>query len=305
MAPSASGSTARSSALTAPATSRPRRSASHPRRCAAGADNVVAVLVQSSSHDEDGVYGNPPSDSQKSPRGLMGATLAGGTETVSWRLQGNEGGEQLQDPTRGPLNATGLYGTNHGWDLPGYPDGDWRRRVAARRLDTAAACPRGSAGIGPPSGCRSPSELQPGRGAARQSAERLHTPTPGRSSSSTAGCSASTTTSRDPNTSSTSLPGSSNDRGVNTLAIAEWALSPSGGGLGTVKTRVASATRPAACRSRQCPARPTRPRYTVSRPRDSRRSRRPPPASLPSRGSRSRSPPRSLTRPIRRCETQR
>ncbi len=92
-----------------------------------GQDNVVAVLTQSSGHDEDGVYGPPPSDAQKSPRGLMGASLEGisGTSTT-WRLQGAQGGEQLQDPVRGPMNATGLFGTNHGWDLPEYPDRDWQ-----------------------------------------------------------------------------------------------------------------------------------------------------------------------------------
>ncbi len=92
-----------------------------------GKDNVVAVLVQSSGHDEDGVYGSPPSDSQKAPRGLLGATLEGASTPITWRLEGNQGGEDLQDPVRGPLNATGLYGTNNGWDLPGYPDDDWQR----------------------------------------------------------------------------------------------------------------------------------------------------------------------------------
>ncbi len=92
-----------------------------------GQDNVVAVLTQSSGHDEDGVYGPPPSDAQKSPRGLMGASLEGTSTTpITWRLQGAQGGENLQDPVRGPMNATGLFGTNHGWDLPGYPDHDWQ-----------------------------------------------------------------------------------------------------------------------------------------------------------------------------------
>jgi beta-galactosidase GanA len=91
-----------------------------------GADNVVAVLVQSSSHDEDGVYGFAPNDAHKSPRGLMGAKLEGSSAAVTWRLAGNQGGEQLRDPVRGPLNATGLYGTNHGWSVPGYPDGSWQ-----------------------------------------------------------------------------------------------------------------------------------------------------------------------------------
>ena len=91
----------------------------------AGQDNVVAVLTQSSGHDEDGVYGPAPSDGQKAPRGLLGASLEGASTPVTWRLQGAQGGENLQDPVRGPLNATGLYGTNRGWDLPGYPDRDW------------------------------------------------------------------------------------------------------------------------------------------------------------------------------------
>jgi beta-galactosidase GanA len=91
-----------------------------------GQDNVIAVLTQSSGHDEDGVYGPAPSDAQKAPRGLLGASLEGATTPVTWRLQGAQGGENLQDPVRGPMNATGLFGTNRGWDLPGYPDGDWQ-----------------------------------------------------------------------------------------------------------------------------------------------------------------------------------
>ncbi|HLI58153.1 MAG TPA: beta-galactosidase [Solirubrobacteraceae bacterium] len=92
-----------------------------------GQDNVVAVLVQSSGHDEDGVYSSAlPSDGQKAPRGLLGASLDGSSAPVTWRLQGNQGGENLQDPVRGHLNATGLYGTNAGWDLPGDPGLGWR-----------------------------------------------------------------------------------------------------------------------------------------------------------------------------------
>src|SRR5579875_2570231 len=64
-----------------------------------GQDNVVAVLVQSSGHDEDGVYSSAlPSDGQKAPRGLLGASLDGSSAPVTWRLQGNQGGENLQDP---------------------------------------------------------------------------------------------------------------------------------------------------------------------------------------------------------------
>ncbi len=109
-----------------------------------GADNVIAVLTENSGHDEDGAYGVPPIDSQKNPRGLLGATLRGSTAPVTWRLQGNAGGEDPADPVRGPYNATGLYGTNHGWSLPGYPDASW---TPVSLPDTWAA--KGlSAGIG-------------------------------------------------------------------------------------------------------------------------------------------------------------
>ena len=93
---------------------------------APGRDNVVSVLVQSSGHDEDGVYSGGPADGQKAPRGLLGASLNGASPAITWRLQGNAGGERLQDPVRGPLNATGLFGTNAGWDLAGDPNTGWR-----------------------------------------------------------------------------------------------------------------------------------------------------------------------------------
>jgi len=85
---------------------------------AAGKDNVVAVLVEDTGHPE----GPSPE-----PVGLYSASLDGSSAPITWRLQGNTGGMNLQDPVRGVMNATGLFGTNNGWDLPGYPDSDWQR----------------------------------------------------------------------------------------------------------------------------------------------------------------------------------
>ncbi|MGH3167337.1 MAG: beta galactosidase jelly roll domain-containing protein, partial [Trebonia sp.] len=88
-----------------------------------GQDNVIAVLVEDTGHPE-----GPSSE----PVGLYSAALdygdgfAGSPAPVTWRLQGNTGGMDLQDPVRGVMNATGLYGSNKGWDLPGYPDRDWQ-----------------------------------------------------------------------------------------------------------------------------------------------------------------------------------
>jgi beta-galactosidase GanA len=84
----------------------------------AGQDNVIAVLTENT--------GNPEGSSAERS-GLYSATLEGSSAPVTWRLLGDSGGTTLQDPVRGPLNATGLYGTNHGWDLPGYPDQGWQQ----------------------------------------------------------------------------------------------------------------------------------------------------------------------------------
>ncbi|WDL97881.1 beta-galactosidase [Alicyclobacillus sp. ALC3] len=89
------------------------------------AKNVVSVLVENMGHNEDG----GSNDSQKRPRGLLGASLhtsTGAAPQVTWRLQGNKGGTNLQDKVRGVMNPAGLYGTNHGWNLPGFPDQNWK-----------------------------------------------------------------------------------------------------------------------------------------------------------------------------------
>jgi beta-galactosidase GanA len=81
-----------------------------------GADNVVSVLVENMGHDEG---------TGMAPRGLTSARLAGTTATLTWRIQGDRGGEDLIDPVRGPLNTGGLSGERAGWTLPGYPDRGW------------------------------------------------------------------------------------------------------------------------------------------------------------------------------------
>ena len=84
----------------------------------AGQDNVLAVLVENS--------GNPEGPSGEKV-GLYRATLNGSSAPVTWRLMGDQGGTTLQDPVRGVMNAAGLFGANHGWDLPGYPDQGWQQ----------------------------------------------------------------------------------------------------------------------------------------------------------------------------------
>ena len=86
-----------------------------------GADNVVSVLTVNMGHEED--YNS--TNANKTARGLTAAALIGASTPVTWRLQGNRGGENIQDPVRGPLAFGGLFGERQGWDLPGYPTRGW------------------------------------------------------------------------------------------------------------------------------------------------------------------------------------
>jgi hypothetical protein len=82
-----------------------------------GNDNVIAALVENT--------GNPEGPSGEKA-GLYSASLNGSSAPVTWRLMGNPGGTTLQDPVRGVMNPAGLFGSDAGWALPGYPDRDWQ-----------------------------------------------------------------------------------------------------------------------------------------------------------------------------------
>ncbi|WP_154674315.1 beta-galactosidase [Nakamurella lactea] len=98
----------------------------------------LSVMVRNDGHNEDGGV----NDAYKEGRGLISMTMADATgaivqPTASWRIQGNRGGQDLADPVRGAMNASGSYGDRAGWFLPGYPDGSW----AEADLPAAAATP--------------------------------------------------------------------------------------------------------------------------------------------------------------------
>ena len=89
-------------------------------------DHELSVMVRNDGHNEDGGV----NDAQKEGRGLIGLTMADPASAavpvaVSWKVQGNLGGENVADTARGSNNAGGLYGERNGWYLPGYPDGSW------------------------------------------------------------------------------------------------------------------------------------------------------------------------------------
>ncbi|MGH3545186.1 MAG: glycoside hydrolase family 35 protein, partial [Mycobacteriales bacterium] len=67
----------------------------------AGADNVLSVLVENMGHNSD----FKADDTHKEPRGLVTASVADAAQPISWRIQGNLGGQRLKDPVRGPFNS--------------------------------------------------------------------------------------------------------------------------------------------------------------------------------------------------------
>jgi beta-galactosidase GanA len=87
----------------------------------AGQDNVISVLVMNMGHEEC----RPPCGPFFNARGLRSAAVQGSTTALSWRLQGNAGGESASSP-RGPLNTGGLFGERSGWYLPGFDARGWK-----------------------------------------------------------------------------------------------------------------------------------------------------------------------------------
>ncbi|KAI9286237.1 glycoside hydrolase superfamily, partial [Umbelopsis sp. AD052] len=87
-------------------------------------DNVLSLLMWTTGHEEDWNV----NDQYKTPRGFTEVSLTGSKKTpISWKVQGNLGGEDIVDSVRGALNEGGLYGERMGWHLPGYPDQNWKK----------------------------------------------------------------------------------------------------------------------------------------------------------------------------------
>jgi beta-galactosidase GanA len=190
-----------------------------------GRDNVIAVLVENT--------GNPEGPSGEKA-GLYRASLAGSAAPVTWRLMGDPGGTTLQDPVRGVMNATGLYGTGDGWDLPGYPDQSWQHvslpdSWAARGLPAGVGWYRTSFSLALPTRSYVPIDVQiggpgPGAGTANYRAFiYVNGWLVGRYVNNVG-----------PQHQFYIPAGILNEHGANTLAIAVWGLDQAGGGLDQV-----------------------------------------------------------------------
>ncbi len=204
-----------------------------------GAGNVISVLTENQDQDES--FENALGlDSDKTPRGLEAASLAVSTGTapaVTWRLQGASAAQAELDPTRGPTNPAGLYGSNAGWALPGYPDASWTKvslpdSWAARGVPAGVGWYRTQFSLDIPSGVWAPIGLKltppdgvsPGPGAQNfQALIYLNGWLIGRYINNLG-----------PQSTFYLPQGLLRADGENTLAIAEWSLADGDGGLGSV-----------------------------------------------------------------------
>jgi len=100
-------------------------------------EHVIAVMVRNNGHN----WNLMADDFHREARGLISASLTsrGGQRfgtPIAWRIQGRQGGEELMDRVRGPMNNGGLYGERTGWHLPSTPPQSWQ---SARPTDAPPA----------------------------------------------------------------------------------------------------------------------------------------------------------------------
>ncbi|KAG6889848.1 hypothetical protein C0992_003827 [Termitomyces sp. T32_za158] len=103
-----------------------------------GRDNVITIVQDNMGSDESG----STADTTKSPRGVRGFQLNTGNFTT-WKVQGKVGGYlNYPDKVRGVLNEGGLFGERQGWHLPGFDTSNWPSR------DLIEGLPDSKAGVG-------------------------------------------------------------------------------------------------------------------------------------------------------------
>jgi beta-galactosidase GanA len=89
-------------------------------------EHVLSVLVRNNGHN----WNLEADDYHKEGRGLFHVDVSRKTREsfavpISWKIQGNLGGEDIQDPVRGVANHGGLYGERHNWHLPAFDASNW------------------------------------------------------------------------------------------------------------------------------------------------------------------------------------
>jgi len=107
-----------------------------------GQNNVITVVQDNMGLNEAEDY---VSETLKGPRGIRGYMLSSGNFST-WKVQGKVGGYKgYPDKVRGVLNEGGLFGERKGWHLPGFTishASGWLAR------DLSQGIPNSAAGVG-------------------------------------------------------------------------------------------------------------------------------------------------------------
>lgn len=101
----------------------------------AGQSYILTIII-----DNMGLAENfsPGADTMKAPRGILTYSLSGyDQDAITWKIQGNLGGEDYLDLARGPLNEGALYAERQGYHLPSPPSADWAAGTPMQGLPTA------------------------------------------------------------------------------------------------------------------------------------------------------------------------
>jgi hypothetical protein len=92
-------------------------------------EHVLALMVRNNGHNWD----LEADEFHKEARGLISASLDGGARSfavpIAWKIQGNQGGEDIADPVRGVANNGGLHGERFGWHLTAFDASKWPAAV--------------------------------------------------------------------------------------------------------------------------------------------------------------------------------
>ncbi|KAJ7614408.1 glycoside hydrolase superfamily [Roridomyces roridus] len=95
--------------------------------------NVITVLHDNMGMEE--AQANQFTEWLKTPRGIQGYFLLGGTSQPQWKVQGKLGGFQsFPDRVRGIMNEGGFFGDRAGWHLPGFDDSKWNTTSLAQPI---------------------------------------------------------------------------------------------------------------------------------------------------------------------------
>lgn len=88
------------------------------------AKRILTIVLDNMGHNQNWNVGF---DDSKRPLGILNYTLSGRKQdSISWKINGNHGGEDYPDRARGPANEGGLWAERHGYHLPNPPTAGWK-----------------------------------------------------------------------------------------------------------------------------------------------------------------------------------